>query len=367
MSVDSKPFWEEHPGAVPPPADDELAAKKPTENLSPDVSAKFDELAKLDPVTYDRCRDAEAKALNIRVATLDAEVGKRRPRIEGDDKLQGRALKLKEPDLWSESVNGAALFSELVAVISHHVILPPHTAPVVALWAAHTYCFELVGNSPRLVFTSPEMRCGKSRALEIVGLLVNKPLMAANLSGPVLFRSVELAKPTGLIDEADSFLVGKNANDDLRGLINSGHSPTGNVLRCVGEDLEVRQFSTFAPLAIAMIGLPQATISDRAIIVSMRRKRPDEVVGKLRTRGTRLWADLASKLARWVSDHKTGIGAADPAIPEVLNDRQADNWRPLLALADVAGGIWPKLARDAAQVLSADLPAEIAVGAGDDA
>ena len=337
-------IWEENPGTVPPPEDQ--------------ASSKIDELAKLDPVSYDRCREAEAKALGIRTSTLDAEVDKRRPKKEGDDNLQGRPLKLKETELWPGPVNGAVLFSEVCAALSHHVVLPDHAAETVTLWAAHTYCFEQVGNSPRLVFTSPEMRCGKSRALEMVGLLVNRPLMAANLSGPVLFRSVEMAKPTGLIDEADSFLVGKNANDDLRGLINSGHSPTGSVLRCVGDNLEVRQFSTYSPVAIAMIGLPQATISDRAMIVSMRRKRPDEAVAKLRTRGTRLWSDLASRIARWVDDHRVEIGAADPNIPEELNDRAADNWRPLLAIADVAGGAWPKIARDAARHLSAEVSAE---------
>ena len=40
-------------------------------------------------------------------------------------------------------------------------------------------------------------------------------------------------------------------------------------------------------------------------------------------------------------------------MPQALNDRQADNWRPLLAIADAAGGDWPRRARDAALGLSA--------------
>jgi hypothetical protein len=39
-------------------------------------------------------------------------------------------------------------------------------------------------------------------------------------------------------------------------------------------------------------------------------------------------------------------------MPEELDDRQADNWRPLLAIADEAGGAWPDLARTAARSLS---------------
>lgn len=43
-----------------------------------------------------------------------------------------------------------------------------------------------------------------------------------------------------------------------------------------------------------------------------------------------------------------------PALPEVLNDRQQDNWDPLLAIADLAGGNWPKEARRAALAISGE-------------
>ena len=41
-------------------------------------------------------------------------------------------------------------------------------------------------------------------------------------------------------------------------------------------------------------------------------------------------------------------------MPIELNDRAADNWRPLLAIADLAGGEWPQLAREAALILSGE-------------
>ena len=44
----------------------------------------------------------------------------------------------------------------------------------------------------------------------------------------------------------------------------------------------------------------------------------------------------------------------DPQIPSTLNDRAADNWRLLLAIADLAGGTWPQDAREAACHLSGD-------------
>src|SRR6266852_5060601 len=81
----------------------------------------------------------------------------------------------------------------------------------------------------------------------------------------------------------------------------------------------------------------------------MRRRAPGEALERLRR------AHLASGLeplrrraARWGVDHEAALRGADPAVPPELHDRQADNWRPLLAIADRAGGAWPELARRAA-------------------
>ena len=39
-------------------------------------------------------------------------------------------------------------------------------------------------------------------------------------------------------------------------------------------------------------------------------------------------------------------------MPEQLNDRARDSWRPLLAIAEAIGGEWPQWAREAASKLS---------------
>jgi hypothetical protein len=45
--------------------------------------------------------------------------------------------------------------------------------------------------------------------------------MAANISSPAFFRVIEEARPTLVIDEADTWLQG---NDELRGILNSGYT-----------------------------------------------------------------------------------------------------------------------------------------------
>ena len=43
---------------------------------------------------------------------------------------------------------------------------------------------------------------------------------------------------------------------------------------------------------------------------------------------------------------------ADPSLPDGLHDRARDNWRPLVSIADLAGGVWTERARKAALLLS---------------
>jgi putative DNA primase/helicase len=104
--------------------------------------------------------------------------------------------------------------------------------------------------------------------------------------------------------------------------------------------------------AVAMIGALPDTIADRSINVTMRRRRPDEKIEKLRIDRTGAFSDLARRCARWSSDNMGRLKAADPSVPDSLHDRAADNWRPLLAIADAVGGKWPELARKAATALS---------------
>jgi hypothetical protein len=129
-----------------------------------------------------------------------------------------------------------------------YVMLPDTSAVAVALWCIHAHAFEASYISPRLAITSPEKRCGKTTLLRVMQALVPKPLSASNITAAALFRTVEAVRPSLLIDEADSFL---DENEELRGIINSGHARDGQVIRLVGEDHEPRAFSTWCPTAIA--------------------------------------------------------------------------------------------------------------------
>lgn len=84
----------------------------------------------------------------------------------------------------------------------------------------------------------------------------------------------------------------------------------------------------------------------------MRRKNSDEHVERLRQdRIVHEMKWVRRRLFRFASDNLEAMREQDPELPGDLDDRARDNWRPLLAIADVAGGTWPDRARRAAKRL----------------
>jgi Protein of unknown function (DUF3631) len=89
-------------------------------------------------------------------------------------------------------------------------------------------------------------------------------------------------------------------------------------------------------------------------VVQLQRKPRAASVARLRKRDSDEFALLRSQAVRWAADNFSRLTDPEPSVPEALNDRAADNWRPLLAIADLAGGAWPQRAREAACILSGE-------------
>ncbi|MFC1530669.1 DUF3631 domain-containing protein [Gemmatimonadota bacterium] len=268
-----------------------------------------------------------------------------------NDSGQGTALALSDPDLLDEVPDGSDVADTISQLFSTHLVLPGHADTVLTLWTLHAHAFAAWSVSPILALTSPEKRCGKTTTLELLTYLTPRPLPASSITAAVVFRAVEKHSPTLLIDEADTFLRG---NDQLRGMLNSAHRKSLAVsLRVAGDDYDVRSYRTWCPRVIALIGHLPDTLADRSVEIRLRRKKPGEGVSLLRL--DRL-GDETEPLRRaawtWAQDNIDRLRAADPCIPTGLHDREADNWRPLLAIADLLGGEWPLRAREAATTSS---------------
>jgi|CXWL01.1.fsa_nt_gi putative DNA primase/helicase len=323
------------------------------ETVDEDVALDF--LATLPPFDYDRTRKKEAQRLGVRIAQLDKAVAERREQ-RASARTGGSSAQLVDFEPSEESVNGDQMMRLLVATIERYVIVSAHGAVAIALWIVRAHAYECFDINPRLAFLSPEKRCGKSTALEVVAALTPRSILASNATPASLFRMIEAEKPTIILDEMDTF---KDSHPELRGILNSGHRRTAAyVLRCVGDEHDAKAFSTWCPMVFAAIGKLPDTLEDRSIIIRMRRRAKNETVHRLRWTGQRgdtvraSLMQLGRAVARWVLDHAESLRQHDPIISEPLHDRAADNWASLLVVADLAGGEWSERARAAAIALS---------------
>lgn len=253
-------------------------------------------------------------------------------------------------------VGGAALLDAVQRFISRFVSYPDvHASVAHALWIAHTYLLDRVDTSPRLLFRSPEPGSGKTRALEVTELLAQRPILTVNASPAYIFRRIddEGGRPTLLHDEIDAVFGSKAADhEDLRALLNSGYRRGATVGRVMprGNTFVLQDFSAYCAVALAGLGDLPDTIMSRAVDIQMRRRRSDERIEAFRHRDAKREAShLRDRLEAWTDSIAPRIGQSWPEMPLGVEDRNADNWEALLAVADAAGGTWPERARAAAE------------------
>jgi hypothetical protein len=304
---------------------------------------EFTKLAALSRVEYDRCRKETAQRLGITLATLDSEVASLRLQKQQDDAIPPHW----QVESWEEPINCETLLKALVSRLQRHVVMTSEQALTTALWVMMSWLHDRVAvHSPILMVTSAEANSGKSTLLGVLEFLVPRGLSCVSLNEATLFRSVDLWKPSLICDEADTLFVD---NEPLRAVFNSGWTRGAGVLRCVGEEHIPKLFLTFCPKIVGLKGrkLPDTTLS-RAIIIELRRKKPDETAQDFEHIDDEDLAILRRQLSRWAGDNAESLAGATPDMPPGFHNRVRANWKLLFAIADLAGDNWPPEARAAA-------------------
>jgi Protein of unknown function (DUF3631) len=317
-----------------------------------DRTTEIERLAALAPIDYEAARLNSAQQLGVRAHVLDNAVAKKRRALGlgngDDDSAQGRAIKIVDPLLWHEAVDGDQLATVLAAAVKTYAVLSDHAADTIALWALHTWLVNQFNISPRLAVTSPTKGCGKTTILRILNKVACRAKRAGSISPPALFRAVEQFQPTVLLDETEKYV---EHGSDLHALINEGHCKGATVLRVLGDKLELREFSIFGAVAFCRNGKLPDDLEQRSIVIEMQRRRPDEPLAELRDDRAGSLEAIARKCARWADDHAVAVKDTDPDMGGLIN-RIADNWRPLFAIADLIGADWPQRVRQAAVALA---------------
>ena len=277
---------------------------------------------------------------------------------QNGETLQGSEYRPEQTEPWRQAVDPAEVLDAVADTYDAYVYAGPHVMTVLTLWTAFTHVFDAFGVCPILDISSPTKRCGKSTAVVVARHLAASPLLSGNITAASLFRAVEAWKPTLLIDEADTFL---KMAAELKGIVNSGHTrDTAFVIRSEGDRNEPRIFSTWAPKLVAAIGRLPETIEDRSIRVVLARKPTSvakaDAFDPVAVREA--CGEVRRRLVRFVLDHLDEIASAEVERPAGLHDRAWNNWRPLFAIASVAGPEWAERCLGAAFELSGSQEAD---------
>jgi hypothetical protein len=337
----------------------EKAKKEPGSVFEAETVGALAQLAKANfPKWVNLRRQLKAEARDVPISDLDKRV---RPNgsdaSERVDDLPGRALKYDEIQPWDEPVNGAHLLTEIATAVGCYVVMDPLQRDAAGLWVVFAHSHDFFAYAPLLVIRSPIKRCGKTKLKETLARLTPRPQSMSGITAAALARVIEKDRPTVFIDEFDAIAnSNRELRESLRGQLNSSFNKcSAHIVKNVplpGGGWEVRAFSTWAPTCVVGIGAAPDTVMDRSVVLNLKRKLVGEKVNRLRGKDGGELAILASKAARWVADNEYRLRLSEPATLAALNDRAADAWEPLFAIADAAGGDWPTRARYAAKKLA---------------
>jgi hypothetical protein len=244
------------------------------------------------------------------------------------------------------SGNLAGALDAATAVLRRYVhFTKPEQVWAVVLWAAATHRASDFSLLPRLAIRAPTRQSGKTRLLEVLSELVRDGWMTVGPSAPALYRKIEAAHPTILLDEVDR-LFSKRTEDTapILEVLNAGHTNGATVPRVIGIGTKqtVHDFPVYSPVALAGIAANWPdTVLDRSIIITMERRRADEPIDRYRMEHHSIPRAAGVQL-------ELNVRSAElprVELPEHLSDRAQDNWEPLFRIAEAAGGEWPERAR----------------------
>jgi hypothetical protein len=315
------------------------------------LDGKIEELARLDKLEYERVRVQKAKEFGIRVGVLDEKVDQTQAR------MRAAAHRNSGPD-WAdiedEEVDLCDILDGILTQAKRYIVTSDNLLGTAALWCAFTYLVHhewiQVWVAPRLAIQAKTHGCGKTALLEILANLVFNPRPSSSITASTLLRMVGTIKPTLLIDEAQRVLR-RDRSDELVAICNASHRRTfAYVERAVPTPdggWVVERFDVWCTMAMAGIGELPPEQQDRSIVIRLDKALAEDVPAQLEDGTSPELAELQRKLDIW---SRTISSLDRPERPEVLKHqpgRVFDNWRPLIAIADLAGSRWPQLVQDA--------------------
>jgi putative DNA primase/helicase len=248
----------------------------------------------------------------------------------------------------------AKILSEMSSAIAKHLSLHEGAPDAMALWILQAHTLSAAEFAVRLGIVSPLSECGKTTLLRLLSALVPNPLACSNITPAAIYRLLESdPSRTLILDEADTYM---DEQTQLKGILNSGHQrTTAKVVRCEKRKdggYDPKEFPTFCPMIYARIGEPYPALLTRSIVIRMQRAKPTDAIAKIKPGDIDALEQLPKRISGNSAAWTARLKLAEPRMPRYLDNRSADNWRHMLAIAELAGHGWPSRAAEAARLLS---------------
>jgi hypothetical protein len=209
------------------------------------------------------------------------------------------------------------------------------TRTLCAVWSLATYFYVFFLSFPRLALAG-EKEAGKSKVLALIQATAWNAMLMLTPTPAVLFRLVHEFRPTLLLDEMEG--LSKDDARDVLAILNSGYKAGGSVPRCEGERTKrVELFSVYAPAALAAIRSMNSVTEDQAIPIMMQRGSDRAKINADIDPADPLYARIRDGAYRLLLTRSATVqAAAQTPMPEWLNGRPRELWRPLLTVAAIA-------------------------------
>ena len=249
----------------------------------------------------------------------------------------------------SPEVSFLETLESLSAYIRDHLVCSDQQLTVLVLWIIHTYGFDVLPITSYLNIYSPERQSGKSVCMGLLFQFSSRVWMPSGITSTRLMNRIANSRPTLLLDDWHTAFRSSDAQAII-GFLAAGSNGLGNYSTHPGD--KDSDESTLCPKAFAGIGTLPASLAERSIPIRLKRRKPSESALPIwMKRHNQSSASIAGSLKKWADNNRDRfadalLDIAETSLPD-LNMRQQECAWPLLAVAQIIGGKWPKKARNA--------------------